>query len=145
MSSDVITALGKRIGSIAAPVDLSDAVTLEYFSQNTPVYSIIDIAVPSNKKCYVNNYSINVLSSGANSQLSIVFPPSNGRARDFIVRLVVGSTTPMVSFVSESGSLSVVHANEIPAIEANSSYVMSFTEIDDDVFLYSLLNTVAYT
>lgn len=109
------------------------------------MYSIIDIAVPSNKKCYVNNYSINVLSSGANSQLSIVFPPSNGRARDFIVRLVVGSTTPMISFVSESGSLSVVNANEIPAIEANSSYVMSFTEIDDDVFLYSLLNTVAYT
>lgn len=63
----MITALGKRIGGVSAPVNLSDVVTLEYFSQNAPVYSIIDIAVPASKICYVNNYAINVISAGSNN------------------------------------------------------------------------------
>ena len=64
VSADTITALGKRIKSLATPVDLSDAVNLQYFNDHAPVYQFIDVtpvASGTRLSCFLHNYAMNVI------------------------------------------------------------------------------------
>jgi hypothetical protein len=148
VSSDMVNMLGKKVGNVADPTAAQDVVTLSYLNSSVPIYNMVDIDADSSGNAYPLNYTVNALSvADTFTTLQLHFPASiSPKARDFIIRIEIFNVPSSVTFDCVDGSgVTIMNANEIPVFEPHGIYVMSFTEIRENEFLYSLLQMSQYS